>query len=350
MKSPDIKKLVSIFSGAGGLDLAFELEGGFSSLALFDAEPVFCSTLNQNRLHGHFNGAEVICGDIKVNDPATLIREGGGLGLTGLIGGPPCEAFSSMGRRQSTLDPRGQLVFEFVRWARNPKFSFFVFENVPDLIKVDDGQTFELLLEGFEKAGYSVSAGILCAADYGAATTRKRVIIIGSRVSKASLPPPSHSSELNLLEAPRSPWVPSYSVLHDLIDEQTHSQLQHHRLVEHTEAVSLRFASTKPGGYDNIRKRSRLHPDRPSPSLVAGNFGGTRNHIHPTLPRELTNREIARIQGFPDGYFFTGTQAQVAKQITNAVPIELGRAIARHLNSILSGVNPIIDESQGTLQ
>jgi DNA (cytosine-5)-methyltransferase 1 len=333
MNPPHIKKLVSIFAGAGGLDLAFELEGGFHSLALFDAEPIFCQTLENNQGRGHFPGAKVFCGDIRSHDPRSIEHKEEG--LVGLIGGPPCEAFSSMGRRRSTQDPRGLLVFEFLKWVQDPCFSFFVFENVPNLTKVDDGQTFAALLEGFSKAGYDLAAQVLCAADYGAATTRKRVIIVGSRIGPASLPSPSHCGQSGLANGTLIPWVSSASVLHDLMDESSYAVFSGHKPVAHTEAVRTRFAATKPGSYDNVRKRSRLHPDRPCPSLVAGNFGGTRNHIHPLLPRELTNREIARIQGFPDSYSFEGTQPQVAKQIANAVPIELGRAVARHLNSIL---------------
>lgn len=334
MNPPPLKKLVSIFSGAGGLDLAFELEGGFHSLALFDAEPVFCRTLEQNQAKGHFPSAKVICGDIRTQSPRVLASKE--KALVGLIGGPPCEAFSSMGLRRSTQDPRGLLVFEFLKWAQDPYFSFFVFENVPDLIKVDEGQTFSALLDGFSKAGYSLASKVLCAADYGAATVRKRVIVVGSRIGPVSLPSPSHSDPSGLTDVSLAPWVSSSSVLYDLLDESTFASLSGHHPVEHTEAVRARFADTKPGSYDNVRKRSRLHPDRPSPSLVAGNFGGTRNHIHPSLPRELTNREIARIQGFPDSYYFSGTQPQVAKQIANAVPIELGRAVARHLSGILT--------------
>jgi DNA (cytosine-5)-methyltransferase 1 len=333
MNSSHIKKLVSIFSGAGGLDLAFDLEGGFHSLALFDSEPIFCRTLKKNQTRGHFPGAKVFCEDIRSHNPSSLDHMQAG--LVGLIGGPPCEAFSSMGRRRSTQDPRGLLVFEFLKWAQNPCFSFFVFENVPDLTKVDEGRTFAILLEGFSKAGYALAAQVLCAADYGAATTRKRVIIVGSRIGPASLPSPSHGDQSGLSNGALTPWISSRSVLHDLMDESTYALFSGHKPVAHTDAVRTRFAATKPGSYDNVRKRSRLHPDRPCPSLVAGNFGGTRNHIHPLLPRELTNREIARIQGFPDSYSFEGTQPQVAKQIANAVPIELGRAVARHLNSTL---------------
>ncbi len=146
------------------------------------------------------------------------------------------------------------------------------------------------------------------------------------------MPSPTHSKNPTLLKKNLSPWTTSMSVLKDLIVPGHLSNDRHHIAVTHTPAVIERFSATKPGGYDNVRKRSRLHPDRPCPSLVAGNFAGTRNHIHPVLPRELTNREIARIQGFPDNYYFTGSSAQVAKQITNAVPIALGSAVVMQVS------------------
>ena len=244
-----------------------------------------------------------------------------------------------MGGRSATKDARGTLIFEFAKWASHPAVDFFLFENVPDLKKIDDGAVFFNLCKAFELANFKIKFAILNAADFGAATSRKRLFIIGWRqLPELFFPVPTHAKEPDLLQSHLLKWVPVMQVIRDLVDPGTLGIIPNHIAVNHSNEVSNRFAKTKPGGYDNIRKRSRLHPDRPSPSLVAGNLGGTRNHIHPTLPRELTNREIARIQGFPDDYVLSGNAIEVAKQVTNAVPIALGAALAK---SILECISPI---------
>lgn len=320
-------QIVSIFSGAGGFDLAFEANGAFETRIMVESESTFCDTLRENCERGFFKSATIVEDDIRSIDPATLIPDNAK--NWGLIGGPPCQSFSSMGRRQSTRDHRGALVFEFVRWASHPAFSFFVFENVPDLEKIDKGSVIRELVTGFEAHGYGVAKGILCAADFGAATSRKRLVVVGWRNGiHSKLPIPTHAKNENLFSQNLLAWVTSGEVLRDLPDPWSENEDRLHLPVKHSEEVTRRFEETAPGSYDNVRKRSRLHPDRPSPSLVAGNLAGTRNHIHPIAPRELTNREIARIQGFPDEFAFCGKPAYVAKQITNAVPLQLGMAIA----------------------
>jgi DNA (cytosine-5)-methyltransferase 1 len=326
--------IVSLFSGAGGLDLAFERSGAFTTILMVENQKSFCETLLANRQNGFFCDTKVLATDIRELNPKTILSDlPSGFGL---IGGPPCESFSTMGRRQSTQDARGMLIFEFVRWASHPKVDFFLFENVPELMEVDESRTFKELLKRFRRQGFKVKFDILNSADFGAATLRKRLFILGWRRSpELSFPSPTHVKEPDLFtDNSLSLWVPVMRVIDDLLCAASAERVTQHKVVNHSPEVTRRFSELKPGSYDNVRKRSRLNPDRPSPSLVAGNFGGTRNHIHPTLPRELTNREIARIQGFPDHFIFVGPTVHVAKQITNAVPIPLGEALARSIASI----------------
>jgi DNA (cytosine-5)-methyltransferase 1 len=114
---------------------------------------------------------------------------------------------------------------------------------------------------------------------------------------------------------------------------------QGHVVVKHTAKVAARFISLRQGQYDNIRKRSKLSYDLPSPALVAGNLSGIRSHIHPEFPRELTNRESARLHGFPDNFMFSGNHAAMGKQIANSVPISLARALANSLAEQLCQAN-----------
>jgi DNA (cytosine-5)-methyltransferase 1 len=110
----------------------------------------------------------------------------------------------------------------------------------------------------------------------------------------------------------------------------------HHIAVNHTEEVVQRFKKLRPGEQDKKRKRWRVDNEQPSNSLMAGGEGGFVFHIHPTQPRELTSRECARIQGFPDEFKFAGKPLDVAKQIVNAVPIQLGCSIGESIYTSIS--------------
>jgi DNA (cytosine-5)-methyltransferase 1 len=327
--------VISIFSGAGGLDLAFNGSGAFETILAVEMEPIFCETLKENIGNKHSN-TEIVCSELKdARDQieARAVEIGGG--NFGIIGGPPCQSFSTMGRRSGFSDANGSLFGEFVDLIIALRPKFFLIENVPAILSEKQGHKagFLAYMEKLSSEGFTVSYDILCAADYGAATSRKRMICVGFDISEVmyEFPQPTHSKTDQLvLGMPTSPWVGSWEVLKDLpcpfSDEA--SRYQAHIGVNHTAAVIERFETLKPGGYDYGRKRPRLHPEEPCKSLVAGNFGGTRNPIHPVSHRELTNREIARIQGFDDDFYFAGNFAQVGKQIANAVPIKLGRAVA----------------------
>ena len=112
------------------------------------------------------------------------------------------------------------------------------------------------------------------------------------------------------------------------------SDLTHHHPVYHTEAVKERFLSLAPGEYDRKRHRSKLDPNKPGPTLVAGASGGYCHHIH-WDSRELTSRESARLHGFPDDFVFAGSKLDVAKQIANSIPIEFASNFGLQIHSSL---------------
>jgi DNA (cytosine-5)-methyltransferase 1 len=252
-------------------------------------------------------------------------------GLRALVGGPPCESFSSLGKQNGRNDERGKQVFVFADWAAKLPFDLFILENVPGLLSIEQGRVFSDLLENFRTSGFAVSHRVLCAADYGAATIRKRLFIVGVRKLPTFIFPAATHSEhkAHNFSSNLHPWVSSREAL-DGLPPATKEGLvpQWHRLIIHTPEVAARFKALPPGAVDRVRKRNRLHPDRPAPGLYAGNMRGVRSHIHPFEPRELTNREAARLQGFPDDYVFNGNRIAVGKQIANAVPIKLARALA----------------------
>lgn len=337
-RSPETFELLSLFSGAGALDCGFELTGRFHTRACIELEPIFCRTLRGNQQRGFISGASIINEDVAKTCKDTILDTCfDGKSPAGIIGGPPCETFSVRGNKKGLNDSRGMLVFAFLEWVTALKPRFFLMENVPPLARLNGGAILATLSDRARSAGYAVTHAILNAADFGAATKRQRLFLIGM-LGKTSFtfPEPTHSAAPDFFF--RQPYITVGDALRGLPDLgwTEPGTPQGHIGVRHTPRVEARFATLKQGQQDNIRKRTRLHLERPSPTLVAGNLHEIRSHIHPTAPRELTNRESARIHGFPDEFIFDGGHAAMGKQIANSVPIPLAQAlaqaIARHLD------------------
>lgn len=329
--------LISLFSGAGGLDLAFESTHRFSTRLFVESEPLFAETLRANQKLGNLGEGVVLQADLSKLSPAVATQR---LSVAtksplGLIGGPPCESFSSMGKQRGRSDERGKLVFAFSSWVARLPIDFFLMENVPGLLTIEKGAVFAELITRFERAGFAVSHSVLRAADFGAPTIRRRLFIVGARgLPGFVFPQPTHADPRSLVSpSGLLTWVASATALAGLPEPSLEppGEPQGHVLIKHTDAVLRRFAKLKPGAVDRIRKRNRLDPQLPAPGLYAGNMLGVRSHIHPIVPRELTNREGARIQGFPDSYFFNGSRVAIGKQIANAVPLALGQALANEI-------------------
>lgn len=324
-------QILSLFTGAGGLDQAFESTGAFVTRAAVEYQPEFRGTLLQNQEdlgvlpHAHILGADIhkVASD---GSWSTLFPWGR---PSGIIAGPPCESFSVMGKHGGRKDRRGQLVFAFAEAVASLGPRFFVMENVPHLLKIEKGAVIRDLLRSFQNSGYTVAYEVLSAASYGAPTVRKRLFVIGIRGQRWSFPEPTHFQ--NSTNGNR--WVSVREAFSGLPTPgfERPGEPQWHVAVRHTERVKIRFATVEPGSVDPIRKRSRLTWDAPSPSLMAGDLTGTRFHIHPGEHRELTNREAARLHGFADDFRFEGKRTAVAKQIANSVPIPLGAAVAGSL-------------------
>jgi DNA (cytosine-5)-methyltransferase 1 len=344
---------VSIFSGAGGLDLGLREGAESRCIARVESEPAFCDTIRTAMRLGYLDEAPLYECSVTDLNPADVTRRQSRDSVLGVIGGPPCETYSTMGRRQGLSDPRGLLVFGFARWVEETQPEFFLMENVPAMADAHEGRLFRRFVRKMTAAGYLVTHRILNAADYGSATTRRRLVVVGVPPPHEFLfPAPTHQAPSGSSAAGVAPWTTVGDALGTLPPPSSSppGYPSGHVLVRHTAGVISRFSTLPQGSYDNVRKRSRLSWTKPSPSLVAGNLKGTRSHIHPIESRELTNRESARIQGFPDGFAFEGSPAAVAKQIANAVPIALGRALAGAIYSHFSrsglGLEPVAPLSQ----
>lgn len=313
-------RYVSLFSGGGGLDLGLE-SAGFEPVVCVDNDPVSCQTLEHNRPEWN-----VVCDDIR-NFDATPFE-----GADVVAGGPPCQGFSTAGKGDPA-DPRNFLWREYMRVVREVKPRAVLLENVSALTHRRNGDHLSGLMEELETQGYQFAYGVLNAADFGVPQARRRLIIIGIRDGVASLPSPtSHLSQPTVWDA-----------ISDLVDAPENPDFSH-VANRHAEHVVDRWRDLAPGESDPNYRRARLDPRKPSMTIRAGggygpngdHLGGFHPPIHPTLPRQLTVREAARIQTFPDSWTLCGPKTIQGRQIGNAVPVKLAEAIGHHLSGLLT--------------
>lgn len=326
---------VSLFSGCGGLDLGLESTGLFSTRLCVELELAYFSTLEKNKdrkILGYpfLAEADLLNADAFSNaalsQVESLVRRG-----CGIVGGPPCQSFSTLGHRRGDTDPRGNLTWEFFKLICDLKPPFFLFENVPPLGQKPGAEFRFKICELLDSAGYKFHAKVVNMANYGCFTKRRRFIMLGRLTGEIDFPAETHAEEPSLFQ---TAWRPSKEALEGIPDPYTSNELTHHDPVHHTEAVKQRFESLRPGEYDRKRHRSKLDPQAPGPTLVAGADSGYVHHIH-WDSRELTSRESARLHGFPDEFEFSGSKLDVAKQIANSIPIQFGQAFATALGQVL---------------
>jgi DNA (cytosine-5)-methyltransferase 1 len=339
---------VSLFSGAGGLDLGFHNTGRVRSVACYEYDPIFSETLrlNRNRLVVGGRHPEIHQHDLSSPEVVAELKTRYG-GADIVFGGPPCQSFSIMGKTSSgvklgTKDPRGQLVYSFLNIIEDVRPLGFLFENVPNIVNIEHGSVVDRLSKAFRSVGYGLWSGIICAADYGARTFRKRFFIIGIRdVAEVPSPKATHmqGDQLEIFEETKLPWNSSKSIFETIRQyESSGRPLANHEKINHSEATKERFGKLAFGETDNIRKRNRIDPSRPAHSVYVGGKVGklqARTHIHPYEPRELTARECALIQGFPIDWLLAGRTDAAVQQAANAVPVELACAMATHIVRLL---------------
>lgn len=309
-------RYVSLFSGGGGLDLGFEA-AGFDPLVCIDSDPVACETLSHNRPNWN-----VVCGDIREFN-ATPYR-----GADLVVGGPPCQGFSSAGKGDPE-DPRNFLWQEYFRVVREVRPRAIVLENVSALGNKRNGDHLSGIIRALTEDGFNFAMGVLNAAHYGVAQNRRRLIVVGVRNGTAELPPPTHAN-------------------HPVVVDEVIGDLQYmpdtpsfnHVANRHASHVTARWGRLMPGEVDPNYRRGRLDGAKPSVTIRAGGgYGPSGNHlagfhppIHPHLARQLTVREAARIQSFPDDWYFCGPKTIQGRQVGNAVPVQLAKAIATQVS------------------
>ena len=303
-------KVVSLFSGAGGLDLGFVLAGH----TIIWANDLYEDAVMTYR---HNLGEHIICEDIaRIN--ASDIPD-----CDIIIGGFPCQGFSVANMKRFEGDLRNSLYKQLIRIIKEKRPKFFVAENVKGILSLGKGKVIDMIMNDFANLGYIVQKKVLNAADFGVPQIRQRVIIVGVRNDvdfKYTYPTETHNeSGTNGLKK----WVSVSEALANLPNPDCPNELKNHTYSKY----KLNF-----NGYIGHR---RLDPDKPAPTVTArgDNRGGVVILPHPNAERRMTCRELALIQSFPVDYEFFGNNSSVYRQIGNAVPPLLGKAIAEVFNN-----------------
>ncbi len=329
--------VLGLFSGGGGLDLGFSATG-FNLIVSSDIDSYSCKTLTINQgKQPYLSKHPVLCEDVKNLSHQVIRSEIGKKDIDFIIGGPPCQAFSVFGRRKGLDDPRGNLVYEYARIIKEIEPEGFLFENVAGLKTIHDGRLYNELCETLSIQGkYAISSHEYEVAEFGIPQFRRRVFLIGTKSSK-SIPQmeSTHTSPKSLFNA-HKPFNTVSSVLTDLptpiTDWKGKAYLNGHVGRKHSPRIIDRYQSLTFGERDHKTRINKLDPDRPSFTIIVGSdAGGGKGHIHPFEPREVTPRESARIQTFPDWWEFYGTGRHIIRQVGNAVPPLFASMLAQHI-------------------
>lgn len=301
-------RVVSLFSGAGGLDLGLVMAG----LEIVWANDIF---LDAVETYKHNIGSHVTTTDI-CDIASSEIPD-----CDVVVGGFPCQGFSVANWARSVADPRNQLYRQLLRVVRDKRPRYFIGENVRGLASMSGGQVLKNILSDFEAIGYDVHAKVVNSADYGVPQKRMRLIIAGTlRDENIPLAFPPSQTHADIEESTSSnlmPWVSVGAALKHFADPDTPNNHLNHECSKY----KLRF-----NGHLGHR---RIDPDKPAPTVTArgDDKGGVVVLHHPGNLRRMTARELAAVQSFPDDFFFVGTKTSAYRQIANAVPPLLGRAI-----------------------
>lgn len=342
--SSDPRIVIDCFAGAGGLSLGLR-QSGFHVGAAFDSSPEAVSTYSRNL------GAHILQAKVEELVSSVLLELAscriGGCAL--VAGGPPCQGFSVQ-RRGDDWDDRNGLIFEFLQLVKNISPEMFLMENVSALAG-RRGKAFLLdFVTEAQRARYHVSVSVLDAANYGVPQHRRRAFVVGERDDRPptfQFPTPTHSDRT---------WRTVRAAIGDLPSPETEpdraSNIPNHEAGRISEINRLRISFVPPGGgREDIPEHlrlpchrasaakighrnvfGRLHWDFPASTITTKCNSFTRGKFaHPEENRNITMREAARLQGFPDSFVFVGNRVAVAHQIGNAVPPPLARQLGKAL-------------------
>ncbi|RYU86235.1 DNA cytosine methyltransferase [Mucilaginibacter terrigena] len=391
-------RVMDLFAGAGGFGLGFGLASEKYILTCsLEVDKWAVETLKANNYNEHL----IIQNDIRTFDTDKKIKEACSDKPDIIIGGPPCQGFSLAGPAKDPTDPRNSLFKNYAQWVKVHKPKIFVMENVRGILtgKNEKGEkVIDIIKRTFESIGYTVNIWELNAANFGVPQSRERVFIVGSKKGMKIPPPqithylPSEKIKLNgsakhltqaitvieaigdlpFLRAGEGHEVADYaeiaSTQFQISSRKNADKIYNHVTMSHTKRIVKRYEEILNGVTIDkvsedlkVRKRNgngvvseteynsnyrHLKPDMISYTIPASFYS---NFVHPNQPRNITSREAARLQSFPDNYVFKGKRTQISSkllkqlgkddenhlsqynQIGNAVPPLLSKAIAQHL-------------------
>lgn len=339
--------LIELFSGGGGFSLGAH-QAGFTVKAAFDLDPILSSSYSKNFPETIFRQRDV------AELTGSEIRKLVGGEVDGVIGGPPCQGFSAIGKRDPQ-DARRSLLGHYFRIVSELRPRFFVMENVQGLGYSDTRHVLDAAID-MVRGDYHIFGPYPCdAADFGAATKRPRLVVIGTRKSDTSM---IEAADIAAYRKPPSTIADAIADLTEVreieVDDDgfdiwkiakrgrpsiyaqrmrsADGRFTGHRKTEHTEAVKARFTAVPQGAFDKVGRHPRLAWTGQCPTLRAGtgadkgSFQSVRP-IHPDLPRVITVREAARIQGFPDSHLFHPTVWHSFRMIGNSVSPIMAKAL-----------------------
>lgn len=345
-------KIIDLFSGVGGLSQGFEWNG-FEPVVAIDFWDDAIKTYNHNRKDKVGISMDVT----QFNDELlpNILKEHK---IYGIIGGPPCQGFSTARLSNATEkigkinESRNHLYLEFFRTVDIVKPKFFLIENVRGLVSANKGAFVKDIIDRFGGIGYNVSYKILNASDYGVPQNRKRVFFVGLLEGEFEFPEKfkykvsTKEAIMDLIQS-NEKAIQKYSLpikneYHKLM-RNGKKTVKNHEVTIHNEQTTSVISMVPNGGnikslppeYWNIRKYNkafqRMNSELPSNTIDTGH----RNYFHYEANRIPTARESARIQSFPDSFEFLGTKGSQYKQIGNAVPPFLARVLAEKIKSYL---------------
>lgn len=379
--SDDSLKMIDLFCGAGGLSLGFSQEGFITSLAN-DIQDCCVDTYAHN--HPETPRDHIVLGDIKdvVNNLEELLN---GRSVDVVVGGPPCQGFSMANRQRLIDDPRNYLYKSYVEVVNKVRPKFFIMENVKGMLSVA-----EQVKEDFRNIGYSVEYHVLNAKDFGVPQNRERLIYIGNCIDvdneqifedifelSESIPEHNLGDALFALRELEASRVKNAT---EAGSTESGYKIERNNITDTNEYVSyinqgrmVVVVSNHKARYNNDRdieiygrmdqgdrsddpkiadimpyarrndifkdKYFKLENDKVCKTITAHMKFDCNMYIHPTQARGLTPREAARVQSYPDDYFFRGAYTKTYMQIGNSVPPLLGRAIAQVIKRYMKGGN-----------
>lgn len=330
-------RVISLFSGCGGLDLGFE-KAGFEIPVANEFDKKIWDTFKVNHPNTH-----LIEGDIRnvTKDDIEHFISGE---IDGIIGGPPCQSWSEAGSLKGIEDARGQLFFEYIRILKEFKPKFFLAENVSGMLANRHSEAVKNILYLFDEAGYDVSLTLINAKNYGVAQERERVFYIGFRKDlKIKFEFPKGSTEMEGKLALRDIIWDLKDTAIPALDKNKHNPKAINNNEYFTGTYSTIFMSrNRVKSWDEQAftvqasgRQCQLHPQAPKMELV----GKDKRRFVPgqeSLYRRMTVREVARVQGFPDDFKFVYDDVNMAyKMIGNAVPVNLAYEIALGIKKYL---------------